>query len=1712
MHNKIIYPSPTIVQIFLEVYNLKKSIRILSILMAFVMLIGSFSVMGSAYKAYKGDAIANSYDDVDKPVLDLEQYASMGLDEVDRMLAKEQIELDLYGLLYLDLSSINTTIYSVEQFIETGDVLLDMLGDLITLPTIVDPILGIRRGEEQDLDVIYAVLDMVAGLRKIVQKYVKGDPNNPLDAGLLNGLIADYMFNVRELAIGVVYGLTEAGDAAEFDYFDEMSLENVPQEFKGDDAILRLGQQLLVELALGEWKQIDELLDNKCSVIMPGSYDWKDAAGNSVVDDAINTTAYDYYAWVHPKDWVTVGLGGATRVAAGAAAPAADVGVVDITTNRTGYEFVEDLMQQAYNYLLVPVITRDTVDWVLELCGYSFDEAKTQRTIWSEADQEWIDNPEYDPNYHGYIAAEEDLTKIAELFRHEALADGSARMPKVNIPAGETLVDNFNTILGEFAEIVVVDTYSRDGVTLGWDWDYSGGNANLFSNIAELGRFVVFVTDDLFFNKRSEIPSASEIAAMDSDQQIVALVMREILNNSVDYIYIDDSYDTVADVAYKAVEQLAYQDIPHLTYTKPARSAFASDELYYEAVVDKMIDILFDIAVYNLNQGFDMNSDNGSNPLTDTGLLQYQGDNGSYENTLTKVAHWAFTTYAAVLPFNFNSDDAEEPTIDEVWEDIDTIINALIPIKGEGAWIYDEIAGNGTQIVSKNFIFNYLLKPLYCLDATNFAKIFARNEGGAFDTMNGVQIIVDLLDNVFDLLFPNVFKNLGSLDAVVQNASLSDMMHDLIGTLGASSFENAAGETVEGRGRYIAKTALPLVCMLLGLSDDQEFEEMEIYLPEIIDANETDEDGNKVNPTFQIFNGSSGINTGYTDKYGRFTQDNLYNYVVQTVNIYDYNEQGVNTGALTVSGVQRDSELAGGESVNVKINGTLTPGNLIEFAITYIVEGEDGESITREKQADGTYKDIVLSKNVYAYVGSVGEDDDALETTLDAGNGRYIKYEAVTYLDGGDDLDDFDGKMIRVVDLNDEGKTTGTATVTNVTGAPFSALNSEADQITAALEGKGGTYFLTPFEIASNGVDEEGNPTYYERFEYFYAVDENGETLYDEETGKPIIATDEAGNLLNNGGVEDGLYNTSAWVNVAGTNVEVPLAIHLYEDFGLESAFERAVAANRQKSNYDLEIEDGIASEIYDEYILLLKDIAKFVLKPKKSDDFQGDIVATEAGFKNKYEQYKTALDEKIEELESYALNTGTGALKAAYNVKSGLNYEIRYDSEGYPYRYDYKYYEDEYKFFGMRDFVPHTYNRYKDARGRVLDLIESQENFVMAPFTDVDIYGENYEPSQEEIDARAASIAAYLEAEANKGVIGSIESLYAIHMIELTGERLIELEADTSKLAIVFEDCGNAVVPGTEGQYTADSLEAYKNAETFASEVLNDDYAVPSMVNTATTELVYAWKHLEECADYSKLDSAIEAARATVNANGLDAEAQSNFTPESYAEFAAAYIAATEVDRDLGASDNEYLNELAANLERTFGALEAAVAGEPVFELSQDPVYADPTWAYYYAPYLDEESVMNLGFVETIDGVAIDGFLLLGNGVYSEAEIISAFSTLENGELLITPNEVGNYTTGTLVQIIDGNGEVYKSYIVVARGDVNGDNGFDDGDLGEIELQANYIVDWYWNTYGTYDQYKSVAGEINCDGAIDTMDSDLLSLATNYMGSYDMIFGGEVF
>ena len=218
--------------------------------MAFAMLIGSFSVVGSAYQAYKGEAIKDSYNDIDTPTFTTEQYASMGLDELDRMLAEENLFLNVY-VGSLDLRSVDSTLTSAVSLVESlPSTLLSLLKDAKELQPPILKLKGYTRGTKTDLEIVYALLNLLGDLSPIVQKYAA----QTLDLGIANGFVKDYMFNVRELLIGLLYGLTPEGKTAKFNALKD----KLPAKYKTDNATLTLLQDLLNYYVLGTWEKLDD--------------------------------------------------------------------------------------------------------------------------------------------------------------------------------------------------------------------------------------------------------------------------------------------------------------------------------------------------------------------------------------------------------------------------------------------------------------------------------------------------------------------------------------------------------------------------------------------------------------------------------------------------------------------------------------------------------------------------------------------------------------------------------------------------------------------------------------------------------------------------------------------------------------------------------------------------------------------------------------------------------------------------------------------------------------------------------------------------------------------------------------------------------------------------------------------------------------------------------------------------------------------------------------------------------------------------------------------------------------------------------------------------------------------------------------------------------------------------------------------------------------
>lgn len=1688
---------------------MKKSIRILSLLMAFMMLIGSFSVLGYAYEPYKDEAV--KYNDVDAPELTMEQYASMALDELDRMLLKEKIELDIY-IGKLDLGSVDTTLASVVSLVASVQNLLPLLGDASALPQYIDPIRTPRRATHKDSEVIKALFDLIANIAPLGEKYVNGT----VSLGIMNSFIADFIFDVRELAIGLIFGMTkegkamgeldENGEPEGYDYMDDRG-ENLPAKYLNPtNGAITLAQSLLNDLVLGDWVKLDDYFNDPYYPVTYDFYGFKnDATLNETKPD---TTNYDYYGWVHPDDWVTVGLGGYARVAEGAAAPAPDYSVVDITTDRDGYDFIETLLRTAYSNLLIPVLNRDTVRWVRrDICGIEYLDKYSNRSVYGddpstpevegEGDIEgvWYPNPDYDPNYVGEAFDRAELEKntvIAKIFDLE----NAVEIRTEAIPADTTLVDYFNTLVGHVLEDVALESVVVDGVTYSWEWDYGtnpkGDNSLLFDNIVEVGRFVLQVTGEEFFGARAfkeEFPTAAELGNMNG-QQIVSMVLRGILNSSVDYIYVEAEYQTLVDVAYRAVEQLAYQDIPQFTYTKPVRTSYASDEAYYEAVVDKMITILFDIAVYNLNQSMDMVPEDGK-------LLAYNGDTGHYSTLMTQIASWAVKTYAPLLSFgkNLNSftKDASALTEDDVWMDLDTIINSIIPVKGDGAWIAAEIAGDGTTIVSKSFIFDFLIKPVYTLDATNIATIFKRNADGAFASMNGVEIIVSILNNVFNLLFPGVFQAQDTLDEVLNNELLADMVHDLLRSLGTQSFTSSTGATIEGRANDIVEYGLPIVCMLLSLTDNQEFEEMEIYLPETIAAT-----GDL--PTFEVVNGSSGINTYHTPESGAPIQDKLYEYEIASVVLNQYNAAGTQVYTLNYSGIAAGNKISAGEVINVSLAGSRNVGDLVEFTVNYYIYGEQGTKITNE----------YLSKTVYAYVGTTDEDDSYI-TKYDAYGDREVQYEDSIYLSTNDDLTDIEGYNIRIKDDNKGNEATAAITgVSMVSSAPadlmtkfpFVAMNDGSDDskpISQTMTGSEGLYFFSPFMVAKKADGE-----LYERFEYEYAVDEEtGEIIINPETEEPVIAG-------NNGGVEDGQYNVQTTLNVGGSAATVNTTIHLYNDYGLEGMFSRAVSANRQKSNYDTNAQGGAAETLWANYKSVLMEAARLVLMPKEGDDFASKIVAKNADlYDNRYEELAEELEAAIEALEVFEKDTGIDSIKNALASVSGLNYVTTYedavtaDGEAYTIvtKEDIEYYEDDYVFFGMRDYVPHTYRKYRTAQRLAYGILDSQEFF--APEDPRDI--EYYVPSEEELINYDKAMEEYIARRLNLPAVNSIEATYAIHLINLTKDRLIRLEGDTSKLQAVYNQYGN--VDTSSGTFVGESKEEYDHAVAFAAKVLAENDPLPSKINTATTKLVDTWKDLEIAGDYAKVDAALADAVAIYTAGGADPAAQQIYTEESYRAFAVAYNDALRASeqKPYTPAEQDTIDAIAQTLIDAQADLELAGAGgadaSVEFITEDQGLYWDADYMMSFIPQVTQGTLTHDYYGAALaDGTPVDGYVV-GYGVgclYDEGTLLAAYN-MNNVTAEVTPYGT-SYSTGTSIKFYDNSGNLIKTYVVVVIGDTNGDNSYDGVDIMEIGQNANYVTDWEWG--GTNEEFKAVAADVTNDGLIDVNDTNAIGLVGAYQGT----------
>ncbi|MEE0638165.1 MAG: hypothetical protein UCK33_00320, partial [Acutalibacteraceae bacterium] len=421
----------------------------------------------------------------------------------------------------------------------------------------------------------------------------------------------------------------------------------------------------------------------------------------------------------------------------------------------------------------------------------------------------------------------------------------------------------------------------------------------LTDNVVAVARYILKETGDYFFpDWQKHIATAEEIDAM-SKEELIAYLARSIINASVGYMYIPEDVTTVIGVAWEAVKQLMAQFLPERDYSG------------YPKTVQGILDMLADFVAYNVNPGIDLNAGDLKKALN-------YGD--GMDKMLTTAVQWLAADpqyYTGLLP---------STTIDtsDGWKALDDIFFKLL----DKSVLPAKFANSGSETILKDIVYSILNGLLVDQDLTCISDLFVKNESGAFATQTLKQSIVRLVTDILNAVLPGtITKTYGSLNEIVSNSELGSIVENLLGSLNSNKDK-------------LVPPIVNIVAQVMKLTDKAKFKEMEIAgSKRIKNSSELD---------LTVYNGSQGINRGYTDKNNNFTQDKLPRYTIDSWSAVAYNYDGSKQKDLSVSGLTANEELNGGDNRSVKISGIDSNNTLVVFTVYYFALDEAGNKLTND--------------------------------------------------------------------------------------------------------------------------------------------------------------------------------------------------------------------------------------------------------------------------------------------------------------------------------------------------------------------------------------------------------------------------------------------------------------------------------------------------------------------------------------------------------------------------------------------------------------------------------------------------------------------------------------------------------------------------------------------------------------------------------------------
>lgn len=959
--------------------------------------------------------------------------------------------------------------------------------------------------------------------------------------------------------------------------------------------------------------------------------------------------------------------------------------LVDLNSTKSTYDFIEDLLQTAYNDIAVPMLNDQTMKWL----GQEIDKDTTGT--------------------------------LAGLFNRDF------RVSAYTVPAGSTLVAELNNIAGGIV----------NGLLKNYNGWVSGDNSKLTDNVVAVARYILKETGDYFFpDWQKHIATAEEIDAM-SKEELIAYLARSIINASVGYMYIPEDVTTVVGVAWEAVKQLMAQFLPERDYSG------------YPKTVQGILDMLADFVAYNVNPGIDLNAGDLKKALN-------YGD--GMDKMLTTAVQWLAADpqyYTGLLP---------STTIDtsDGWKALDDIFFKLL----DKSVLPAKFANSGSETILKDIVYSILNGLLVDQDLTCISDLFVKNESGAFATQTLKQSIVRLVTDILNAVLPGtITKTYGSLNEIVSNSELGSIVENLLGSLNSNKDK-------------LVPPIVNIVAQVMKLTDKAKFKEMEIAgSKRIKNSSELD---------LTVYNGSQGINRGYTDKNNNFTQDKLPRYTIDSWSAVAYNYDDSKQKDLSVSGLTANEELNGGDNRSVKISGIDSNNTLVVFTVYYFALDEAGNKLTNDASVCRFYSYRLDGADVDNNTSGINTGSNKTSASVNDCPPKLLLFNQ----NNTNPLKTICAQSVTFKVPKGKGAHTGSNASANLGG-----LSSNLKSATSSASMDGGNAISG--SNAYDSIDLWEETASIAKFEVGFDTTINW------------AATAKKGNKTDH-------YNGAT-------------RIICYNDYGLPELYNIEAGKNRARTDYD-----SSADAAWDAYITALNNAAIYTLLP-------GTIALyTNSEFLAGFEARQKALASAVETLETHLVSASVDSLKTAVEAVQGKD-----NAEGAVY------WDDGYNYFGYDDFNSVTWNGWKEARNRALNLYNSTiaPKEPVAPEKPGDdatlIEKQKYEKAyaQWETDHAAweTAIVAW-----QTPTISAIDVAYAEQQVELWGSRLIKLAAVKTHLDAAIKMC--TIDSADASKYDADRWEAYAKSFAYAQKVstsFNASTTMRTQVREAMNNLIYNWKRL---------------------------------------------------------------------------------------------------------------------------------------------------------------------------------------------------------------------------------------------------------------------------